>query len=153
MKKGFTLVEIIATAVIIVIIGLISFIMVKGVIKNIKKSNDKEIIDNYVNNILYVRELYIKNNDNNVPKYCYNDGKNVFYDENFNNKYDSNELVCKKDCEDDNCIKYFITNEDIKDKKNKVKCNKIILEDKIEISDCYIDKRKVNNYKYAKSLN
>ena len=111
------------------------------------------IVDNYVNNILYLRELYMKDNGNNNLKYCYNDGKQVFYDENFNNKYDSNELVCKKDCEDDNCIKYFITNEDIKDKKNKVKCNKIILEDKIEISDCYIDKRKVNNYKYAKSLN
>ena len=152
MKKGFTLVEIVSIIAIILIIGLISFIMVKGVLKEIKKSNDKEIVDNYVNNILYLRELYMKDNGNNNLKYCYNDGKQVFYDENFNNKYDSNELICNKDCDNESCIKHFITNEDIKDKKNKVKCNKIILEDKIEISDCYVDNRKVNNYKYEKSL-
>ena len=152
MKKGFTLVEIVSIIAIILIIGLISFIMVKGVLKEIKKSNDKEIVDNYVNNILYLRELYMKDNGNNDLKYCYNDGKQVFYDENFNNKYDSNELICNKDCDNESCIKHFITNEDIKDKKNKVKCNKIILEDKIEISDCYVDNRKVNNYKYEKSL-
>lgn len=152
MKKGFTLVEIVSIIAIILIIGLISFIMVKSVLKEIKKSNDKEIVDNYVNNILYLRELYMKDNGNNDLKYCYNDGKQVFYDENFNNKYDSNELICNKDCDNESCIKHFITNEDIKDKKNKVKCNKIILEDKIEISDCYVDNRKVNNYKYEKSL-
>lgn len=153
MKKSFSFAEIIVTIVIIIIIGLISFIMVKGVLKAIKKTNDKEIIDNYVNSVLYVRELYIKNNGNNSPKYCYNDGKHTLYDENFNNKYDNNELLCNRDCDSESCIKHFITNDDIKDKKNGVKCNKIILEDKIEISDCYIDNRKVNDYKYEKSLN
>lgn len=148
MKKGFTIIDLIITILIIIIIIVISSILVKSVIKNYKKNNDKLLIDNYANEVLYTKELFMKNNENNIPKYCNISNNIVYYDENYNNKYDSNELLCNRECDDNNnCIKYFITHDDIN--KKDINCNKIIItENSLEISNCYIKNKKVKNYVY-----
>lgn len=147
MKKGFTLMDFIIIIVIVTIIGVISSVLVISIIKNMKKDGNKILIDNYANDIIYVKEVFMKNNDNNIPKYCSINNDIVYYDENFNNKYDSNELLCNKECDNDSCIKYFITQEDIK--KKDIKCNRIIIEDNIfEISHCYIKNKEITNYQY-----
>lgn len=150
MKKGLTLIDIITIVLIVVIIGFISIILVKSVVKDIKKESNKIQIDNYANYILLQKELYMKNNENNLPKYCSTKDNTIYYDENYNNKYDQNELLCNKECDNDNCIKYFITNEDINNKH--IKCNKIIInEEYIEISECSYDNNKIN-YTYKSKI-
>ena len=150
MKNKITIIEIIVILFILIIIGLIATIIVSSVIKNIQKDQDLLLIDNYVNNILYSKEKFMKENDNNIPKYCNTSNEIVYYDENYNNQYDSNELLCKKDCNDETCIKYFITQNNNQDEK--IKCNKIIIEDNyIEINNCFINNKEIKNYKYIKN--
>ena len=153
MKRGFTLIDVIVLLIIIVILGLISTIIVVGVINNMKKDTDKILIDNYVNSFLYAKELFMKDNDNIIPKYCSIKNDIFYYDENYNDIYDSNELICNKECSDNSCIKYFITMDDINATDKDVKCNKIIINDdgNIEISNCFIRNRKVKNYSYSTS--
>lgn len=147
MKKGFTLIDIIVVLIILILIGLIATILVKSVVKDIKKDGNKVVLDNYVNKVIYSVELYEKNNDNNIPKYCSIANKKIFQDKNYNNVYDNNELECNIDCDSDNCIKYFITSNDINDKN--IKCNRIIINDNnIEISNCFIKNEEVKNYSY-----
>lgn len=146
MKKGFKFIEIFIILLIVVVIGFIAGFIVNSVIKNMELDIDKLLIDNYANEVLYARELYMKNNENNVPKYCSINNNIIYYDENYNNQYDSNELLCNKECNNDNCIKYFITYKDIENKD--IKCNKIIIEENnIELSNCYIKSKKIN-YQY-----
>lgn len=146
MKKGFKFIEIFIILLIVVVIGFIAGFIVNSVIKNMELDTDKLLIDNYANEVLYARELYMKNNENNVPKYCSINNNIIYYDENYNNQYDSNELLCNKECNNDNCIKYFITYKDIENKD--IKCNKIIIEENnIELSNCYIKSKKIN-YQY-----
>lgn len=149
MKKGLSFVEIIAFFSIIIIIGFIVFIMVFGVIKNMEKDKDKIILDNYANNVIYINELFMRNNDNNIPKYCISNKNKTFYDVNNNFVYDSNELECNKDCDNDNCIKYFITKDDINSKS--ITCNKIIIDvdGNIEIGNCFIKEKEVKNYSFS----
>ena len=154
MKKGLTIIDIVTIIIIVVIIGFVATIIVKSVVKDIKKESQKIQIDNYANYILLKKELYMKNNENNIPKYCSTNNSVIYYDENYNNQYDSTELECNKDCENDSCIKYFITQEDIK--KNNITCNKIIVnnDNTIEISQCSYDGKKVNyTYKSKQSSN
>lgn len=151
MKKGLTIIDFIIIFIIISIIGIISILLVVSVVKNIKKDGNQILIDNYANDILFAKELYMKNNNNNIPKYCNINDDIIYYDENYNNKYDSNELLCNKECDNDNCIKYFVTYKDI-DNKN-IKCEKIILnENSIEVSNCFIDNKEINDYKYILNL-
>ena len=150
MNKGFKLIDIIVVLIIVILIGIVATIIVFSVIKDIKKDGDKIVLDNYANKVIYTIELFEKNNDNNIPKYCINIDNKIFYDENYNNKYDSNELECNKDCNSDNCIKYFITSDDINDKN--IKCNKIIINDdnSINISNCFVNNKEIKNYVYNK---
>lgn len=149
MKKGFTLIDIIVVLIILILIGLIATILVKSVVKDIKKDGDKVVLDNYANKVMYSVELYEKNNDNNIPKYCSIANKKIFYDENYNSVYDNNELECNKDCDSDNCIKYYITRDDINNKN--ITCNKIVINDdgSIEISNCFIKDNEVKSYSFS----
>lgn len=147
MKKSIRIVEIFIILFIIIIIGIVAGFIVSSVIKNMEFDKNKILVDNFANEILYAKELYMKNN-NNVPKYCNINDDLIYYDENYNNKYDSNELLCNVDCSDENCIKYFITQNDISNKD--VKCNRIIIEENnIEISNCFIENKELTNYKYT----
>lgn len=148
MKKGFKFIEIFIILLIVVVIGIIAGFIVNSVIKNMELDTDKLLIDNYANEVLYARELYMKNNENNVPKYCSINNNIIYYDENYNNQYDSNELLCNKECSDENCIKYYITQNDINNKD--IKCNKIIIDEKsIEVSKCFINDKELTSYKYS----
>lgn len=148
MKKGFKFIEIFIILLIVVVIGFIAGFIVNSVIKNMELDTDKLLIDNYANEVLYARELYMKNNENNVPKYCSINNNIIYYDENYNNQYDSNELLCNKECSDENCIKYYITQNDINNKD--IKCNKIIIDEKsIEVSKCFINDKELTSYKYS----
>lgn len=146
MKKGFTLIDFIITFIIVFIIGIVVILLIKSVLKNIKDNGNKILIDNFANDILYIKELYMKNNDNNIPVYCKINNDIIYYDENNNNKYDLNELLCNKEC-NDNCIKHFITKNDL---DNNIECNIIIEENSIEIDNCYIN-NKLINYQYKNS--
>ena len=148
MKKGFKFIEIFIILLIVVVIGIIAGFIVNSVIKNMELDTDKLLIDNYANEVLYARELYMKNNENNVPKYCSINNNIIYYDENYNNQYDSNEFLCNKECSDENCIKYYITQNDINNKD--IKCNKIIIDEKsIEVSKCFINDKELTSYKYS----
>lgn len=147
MKKGFTLIDFVITLTIVTVIGIIVTLLVISVVKNIKENGDKILVDNYANDILYAKELFMKNNEYNIPVYCSINDDTIYYDENYNNKFDSNELLCNKDCDNDNCIKYFITKNDIENKD--ITCNKIIIsENSIEISNCFIKDKEIKNYQY-----
>ena len=147
MKKGFTIIDFVITLTIVIVIGIVVTILVMSVIKNIKEDGDKILIDNYANDILYAKELFMKNNDSNIPIYCSINNDTIYYDENYNNIYDSNELLCNKECENDNCIKYFITKKDIDNQD--ITCNKVIINDNsIIISNCFIKNKEIKNYQY-----
>ena len=152
MKKGFTIIDFIIILTIISIIGVFTIIIVNMVINNLKEEGNKILIDNFANEILYTKEVYMKNNDNNIPIYCNKTKDLIYYDENYNDKYDSNELLCNKDCDNDTCIKHFITNDNLNNKD--IKCNKIIINDKsIEISNCYIKNKEIKyQYKLENSV-
>lgn len=151
MKKGFTLLDIVVLLVIFLIIGLIASVIVKGVIKDIKKDSDKIVADNYMNTILYSVESYIKNNKQ-IPVYCTISNNKIFYDKNNNNIFDSDELLCDFNCEDNKCIKYFITYNDIKD--DNVKCDKIYIDNDnyIEISSCFVNNNEIRNYVFKTKI-
>lgn len=151
MRKGFTRIEIIISIIIVFIIGIMATIIVLGVKKSMQKDRDKILLDNYANKVMYAKESFMKKNDNNLPKYCKIMDNKIFLDENNNNIYDSNELLCSVNCEDDSCIRYFITYKDIDDKD--IKCNNIIIsENNLEISDCYIKDKLIRNYKYTYNI-
>ncbi len=151
MKKGFRLIDVVVILFIIIIIGIIAGLLIKSVIKNMKEEKNKILIENYANSVLYTKEFYMKNNENNIPKYCSISKDIIYFDENYNNEYDSNELLCNKECDNDNCIKFFITNRDIENKD--VKCNIIKIDNNyLEISNCIIKNKEIVNYKYKLNI-
>lgn len=152
-SKGFTLIELISILTILSIIGLIATILVVGVIKNIKQDADRIDINNYANSIEYAVELYIKNN-NEVPIFCTINDNMIFYDENYNNEYDNNELVCNVDCESDECIKEFITFDNVKGNNKDIKCEKIMVnkDGSVEVSQCSVNNREIKNYSYKVNI-
>lgn len=62
MKKGFTLIEILA---VIVIIGVLAIITIPAVINNIERSQEVAY-ENLVNNIEQTTQLYIRNNKDDI---------------------------------------------------------------------------------------
>lgn len=153
MKKGFTLIELVSVLTILAVIGLVVTTLVIGIIKDLKEDADKISINNYVNSIAYAVELY--NDDNNqIPKWCTIKDDKIFYDQNYDNEYSKDELLCNIDCDSDDCVKYFITSDDVKNNKNNVECSKIVISDEgsIEISNCTVLGREVKNYSYKASI-
>lgn len=149
MKKGVVSVEIISIGVIIIIIGIIVSTIVSGIVQSIKEDADKISIDNYANSLLYSIEIFKKNNDV-IPNWCTKENNKLYYDQNYNGKYDQEELICDVNCVDERCIKDFIMQDDLEKVDKNIKCNKIIIDDNglVELSECSVDGRKVHDYVY-----
>lgn len=153
MKKGFTIIELVSLLTILAIIGLVVTKIVISIVKDINIEGDKISVNNYANKIMYNVELYKKNNGD-FPKWCKIKDNKIFYDENNNNKKEKDELLCKADCEDDKCIKHFITADNISKGNKDIVCNEITIDDSgnVKVSDCTIDNNKLEDYSYKISI-
>ena len=60
MKKSIRIVEIFIILFIIIIIGIVAGFIVSSVIKNMEFDKNKILVDNFANEILYAKELYMK---------------------------------------------------------------------------------------------
>lgn len=154
MKKGFTLIELVSVLTILAIIGLIVTTIVVGVIKDMKEDTDKISIKSYTNSIVYAVEVFEKENDNQIPTWCTIKDGVIFFDNNYDNKYNDSELLCSVDCDSTECIKNFITYDNIKNDNNEVNCKKIVINEdgSVEVSQCTVLDREIKDYSYKTSV-
>lgn len=153
MKKGFTLIELIALLTILAVIGLVVTTIVVRIVKDIKKDADVISIKSHANSIVYSVEVFKKENNNQIPIWCTINDDVIFYDKNYDNQYNDDELLCSADCDSSECIKNFITYDNVKI-SDEVNCKKIIINEDgtVDVSECMVLNRKIKDYSYKTSI-